>query len=74
MYLISRFLKRRKHKGRVELLVAWEGLPEDQATWEPRAHLMRFCPEHVLRFEELWSRNHPRGGKTRRGHRGRRRT
>ena len=39
MYLVDRIIDKRKHKGKVQYKVKWEGYSLDEATWEPLEHL-----------------------------------
>ena len=39
VYLVEKIIDKRKHKGKVQYKVKWEGYAVEQATWEPLEHL-----------------------------------
>lgn len=47
IFYVKEILKKRKRKGRVEMLVSWVDYTEDDNTWEPVKHLP---PEMVAAF------------------------
>ena len=50
-YIVDRLIRRRVEKGKVEYLTVWQGYPLDQATWEPRASLLKQVPDILKRDE-----------------------
>ena len=59
-YEVSKILGKRKHKGRYQYLILWEGYPESQSTWEPREHLKK-----IAYMVKEYNQNHRRRKKSR---------
>ena len=51
-YLVEAILRRRKVRKSYQYLVKWLGYPEYDASWEPRANLLKDVPDLVKEFDE----------------------
>jgi hypothetical protein len=49
--ILAKVLRAQLRRGVWYLLIQWEGLPEEEATWEPRDEFRRHYPDYQLEDE-----------------------
>lgn len=52
MYIVEKIVKMRKHHGKREYSVKWQGYTSKMNTWETEKNLMENCEEEIEAFRK----------------------